>query len=1087
MYKIDYSTLIKAGFNPDQLDPRRLQLYAAGNGMLPQSNSAHRMNRLQQLAIFVQGENDGKFDKEDYILFWGEGPDVHAFNTSKQLFDYKNNLYSDKNFYFLTAGAQEGKRTQAAQNQAGIFPVINTYDDFGYYESDQYNVLKSGRDWFGEQFDAKTEITVRFNLDGVSANTPIKMVSATMAQAHASSSSFKVFFNNVSVAEQTLSPVPNSQYGIKGMEAHDTITFNSDGVLASGSTTQDIKYQYTKAASGVSVGYLNYFLFSLKRALTFSGNQTTFLASQSLSNPVSTFQVASMPQNGLIWDVTDPFQTKVQSFALEQSQAAFSVSTDTLRKFVSFTPDKLSAPGLESVVANQNLLGFSEPGLLIVTHPNFKSEAERLAAHRRSHNQITVEVVTTEEIYNEFSGGKKDVTAIRDFVGYLYSMGGTLDNLLLFGRSSYDYKDRVPGNTNFVPTYESRNSLDPLATYSSDDYFAFLGPNEGEWSEDPAENNSMDIGVGRISVVTLEAARDVVDKLIEYDTPNKGFGPWRQNIVFVADDGDFNIHQSQADQLASTIDSSHPEFITKKIYLDAFKQFTLPTGQFSPKAKDALDRAVEDGAMIVNFTGHGSEEVWMQERILDSDLIKGWKNGSKYPLFVTATCEFGRHDDPFQISSGEKLLSQKKGGAIGLVTTARPVNSSTNFDLNKAFYNALFLKSNGHYRDLGAIFRDTKNNSVSGVANRNFSLMGDPSMRLAFPENQIQINSVKTAFNSDTLKALSTVVIHGEIRQSGIKRSDFQGVVDATLFDRPASFTTLGDENPPFTYTRWSNVIFRGKASVIGGDFEIGLVVPKDLEADPGLGKLTLYANNGVENASGNRTVTLGGVETVFPPDTTPPEILLFIGDTTFINGGVASPNTTLVAQFRDSHGIAISGYNDSNSLVAILDDSLTFVLNDYYSSLRDDYSQGTVLFPLKQLQKGRHHIIVQASDTYSNRSSARIDFVVTEGSILISEFYSYPNPFSSLTESTILGFTHNRPGEDLDADLIIFDLAGHLVDSRHYSITESYSHVTLAIWDGAGVNGNKLTSGIYLGKLSVRSLLDGSKNEQITKLIIVN
>jgi len=440
-----------------------------------------------------------------------------------------------------------------------------------------------------------------------------------------------------------------------------------------------------------------------------------------------------------------------------------------------------------------------------------------------------------------------------------------------------------------------------------------------------------------------------------------------------------------------------------------------------------------------------------------------------------------------QISSGEKLLSQKKGGAIGLVTTARPVNSSTNFDLNKAFYNALFLKSNGHYRDLGAIFRDTKNNSVSGVANRNFSLMGDPSMRLAFPENQIQINSVKTAFNSDTLKALSTVVIRGEIQLSGIKRSDFQGEVDAMLFDRPASFTTLGDENPPFTYTRWSNVIFRGKASVIGGDFEIGLVVPKDLEADPGLGKLTLYANNGVENASGNRTVTLGGVETVFPPDTTPPEIHLFIGDTTFINGGVASPNTTLVAQFTDSVGIAITGYTDSNSLLAVLDDSITFVLNDYYSALRDDYSHGTVLFPLKQLRKGRHHIIVKASDTYSNRSSARIDFVVTEGSILISEFYSYPNPFSSLTESTILGFTHNRPGEDLDADLIIFDLAGHLVDSRHYSITESYSHVTLAIWDGAGVNGNKLTSGIYLGKLSVRSLLDGSKNEQITKLIIVN
>jgi hypothetical protein len=161
--------------------------------------------------------------------------------------------------------------------------------------------------------------------------------------------------------------------------------------------------------------------------------------------------------------------------------------------------------------------------------------------------------------------------------------------------------------------------------------------------------------------------------------------------------------------------------------------------------------------------------------------------------------------------------------------------------------------------------------------------------------------------------------------------------------------------------------------------------------------------------------------------------------------------------------------------------------LNDYYTALKDDYSRGKVLFPLKQLQKGKHHIIVKASDTYSNRGSSSIDFVVGDAGILISEFYNYPNPFSSLTGSTILGFTHNRPGEDLDADLIIFDLAGHPVDARHYSVSESYSHVTLAEWDGATANGNKLSNGIYLGKLSVRSLLDGSKNAQITKLIIVN
>jgi hypothetical protein len=473
--------------------------------------------------------------------------------------------------------------------------------------------------------------------------------------------------------------------------------------------------------------------------------------------------------------------------------------------------------------------------------------------------------------------------------------------------------------------------------------------------------------------------------------------------------------------------------------------------------------------------------------VLNRDLVLHLKNAPRYPLFVTATCEFGRHDDPFQISSGENLLLQKKGGAIGLVTTARPVNSSTNFELNKSFYNAFFTKSNGAYRDLGSIFRDTKNNSLSGISNRNFSLLGDPSMKLAFAENQVVVNELKTIFNSDTLKALSSAVLKGEIQRDGVLRSDFQGQVTLTLLDRPVPLTTLGDENPPFAYSSWDNVVFRGNASVTQGKFQIEFIVPKNLEMDVGLGKVVLYAQNAAENASGNAPVSIGGVETNFPTDTTPPEINLFVGDTTFINGGVASPNTTLVVQLADAHGIAISGYGESDNLIAYLDDSLTFILNDYYTAAKDDFTHGTALFPFKNLQKGKHSIVVKASDTYSNRATATVDFVITDSQLFISEFYNYPNPFSSLTQSTILGFTHNRPGEDLDAELVIFDMAGHLIDSRHYSVLESFSTVTLAEWDGSTADGNKLGNGIYLGKLSVRSLLDGSKNEQITKLIIVN
>lgn len=1084
IFKIDYNLLKKAGINPDQINPKTLQLYGAGTGMLPQKNSAAR-NALSELAVSVQGEEDGKFNKEDFILFYGQGPDSYRFDVTKNIFWYENNLFSEKNFYFLTVGSAAGKRVTDETNNSGTnSPIINEYDDLGYYETDQYNELKSGRDWFGEQFDAKTEITVRFDFPGIVENSSIKMVSNVMAQSF-NGSSFKVFFNDVAIVEQPVEVISNTTYGIKGKEVIDTLSFSAASVNAPSRSNQDIKYQYIKAASGKSIGYLDYILFSFKRKLNLYGNQTIFTASKSLENPFSTFEIASIPTK--IWDVTDPWNCKNQLFSSSAANASFTVATNSLKQFIAFNEVDL-VPVFESEVPNQNLTAMPSPDLLIVTHPDLKSEAMRLATHRQNHSKLTVHVVTTSEIYNHYSGGRQDITAIRDFTKDLYNRPGNgLNNLLLFGRCSYDYKNRVLANTNLVPTYESQNSLSPLETYSSDDYFAFLEANEGDWMENPTQNHSMEIGVGRLSVKNKSEAKDVVDKLIDYDINQNSFAPWRNNILFVADDGDFNIHQGQADQLATRIDLDHPELNIKKTYLDSFEQVEKPSGQVSPNANKSLDNIVRNGAAVVNFTGHGSEQVWMQERILDDVMIRGWKNAPQYPLFVTATCEFGRHDDPGQISSGEKVLLQKKGGGIGLVTTARPVNSSTNFTLNKAFYDALFTKSNGKYRDLGAVFRDTKNNSISGVANRNFSLLGDPSMKLMLSDNEVRITEMKTQSKSDTLKALSRVSIKGEVLQDGVNWTDFTGELEVTLYDKEEAFNTLGDENPVFTYKLWDNALFRGKASVVGGSFEFDFVVPKNIDQQTGLGKITLYANTkNLKDAQGSLTnFKIGKSESNPIPDNTAPKIELFMGDTTYLNGGLVGPNTTLVVRLEDENGINISKRDKNHNLTALLDDSTMYVLNDYYVSNLNDYSRGFALFSLSDLKKGKHTVTVGASDTYNNRSFSKIDFVVTDGNrIVIDDFVNYPNPFS---DYTTLEFVHSRVGEDLEADLKIYAMTGQLMDTRQFTIPVSQYRVILDSWNGKDTQGNKLGTGVYLAKLSVRSLLDGSKNDQFTKLIILN
>lgn len=1084
--KIDYTLLRNAGVNPDQIDPRNIKIFTGQNGMLPQANDQPRKSDLTEIAIEVSGESDGRFNTTDYILFFGQGPDKYQYNIQKQIFEYQNNLFSDKNFYFLTIAADAGKRLAKSENLAGTFPIVQLYDDIAYYETDRYNILKSGRQWFGEQFDAITEATIQFSISGVIENSDIKLVSHVMAQS-ISNTSFQVSINNNPVVTQPIVAIPNTSYGIKGRIQADTVILNSNAVGAPGRSIQEVKYQFTKGSPGISVGYLDFFILSLKRKIALYGDQTIFGSSASLVNSVSTFEAATAAANTRVWDISDSDNATEQATSFSGDKLSFSTNSQTLRNFTIFNPDKLKSPVFEARIPNQNLHGLTAPNLIIITHSTFLSEAQRLANHRQSQSGVITRVVTTEQVFNEYGGGKQDVTAIRDFIRTLYDQPGSqLKNILLFGRGSYDYKNRVLGNTNYVPIYESRNSLSPLETYGSDDYYTFIEVNEGMWNESPAQNHTMDLGIGRLPVKTLDEARQIVDKLIEYDSPS-AFGPWQNEILFVADDGDFNIHNSQADQLANSIELLNSNLITHKFFLDSYDQLDKPNGQSSPAARKELDLHVRKGALIVNYTGHGSERVWMDERILDETLVQSWKNGPQYPLFVTATCEFGRHDDPFQITSGELTLLQKRGGAIGLVTSSRPVNSSTNYTLNKAFYESLLTKSQNKFREIGFVFKETKNKSTSGVANRNFSLLGDPSMHLAMAENEIIFDEVVTTSGSSTLNGLSHVVIKGHVEKETVAQTTFQGELSFTLFSNEVNKVTQGDENPPFNYSERSNTLFRGKSSVKQGVFEMDFIMPKNVPAQLINGKLSAFAFDTDGDFANGASINnlIGGLEESPVADNTPPTIRLFVGDTTFIPGGVVGPNTKIVALLSDDHGINLSSDPVGNEITMSIDGGDKVVLNDYFTSDTDNYKKGSLTYPLDGLEKGKHTLTLSASDTYINQSVASVDFVVTDGDqIQIEEFSNYPNPFY---ESTTLEFTHTRPGEDLEVYLTIYDLTGKEMLYQSFEVISSQYRVTLTEWNGKSAAGTKLSQGIYLGKLSVRSQVDGSKNEQFTKLIILN
>lgn len=1078
VYRVTHAQMRSAGVDIDKVDPRTIKIYTNPGGMLPQLNSAERPIDLIETSIVVQGEGDGVFNSADFILFYAQGADRSFYNFSKQVFYYEHNVYADKNYAFLTFGGQPGKRVVAAESPEATVEV-NEFQDVVHHELTRTNILKSGREWYGERFENNVEQSINLNIEGIVAGTAIKFVSDVVAYSLAGSS-FSVKINDQQVSTQSIDAVPNSQYGLKARHKRDTFLLDANSIGVVNRSVQRITYGFTRNGSAGAYGHLDFFNLHFTRKLAVYNNQISFRSVQSLNQSASRFILEKSNNNTQVWDVTTPATIAYHNVQVTGNTASFTANTTELREFFAFN-EALNAE-TPVRIQNQNLRGSASINLLIVTDDALMLEAMRLAQHRSNYSGVAVEVVTVNQIYNEFSGGRPDVTAIRDYAKLLKDKyPQAFKSLLLFGKGTYDYKNILPNNINRVPTYTSRNSVSPLETYSSDDFYGLLETQEGEWRECFSCNETLDIAVGRLPIKEAIQAKYIVDKIIAYETTPGMQGSWQNRIAFVADDGDFNVHQAQADLLAARAeDISNSVFNAEKIYIDNYAQISRPAGQIAPDASIAIENVFDKGALVINYTGHGNEYQWAQEKVFDELMILDLKN-EKLPFLVTATCEFGRHDDVQVVSAAEVILLREKFGAIGLVTTARPVNSSTNFDLNKAFYEAFLQKENGSFRTLGEIFKDTKNNSTSGVANRNFSLLGDPSMHLALPQAAIKIESITTDQEVNTLQALARVTVRGFVEGSPDQADEnFNGILEASVYDKAASLRTLGDENPPFNYKQWSSLLFKGQASVEAGAFEFSFIVPKNISYAMGEGRISLIAKAGNKSAAGVSTIEVGGSAPITSNDIEAPQVTAFMNDTTFVNGGIVSADSRLVVRLSDESGITISNYGIGNDLVAVLDDEAIYELGDYFLADVNDFTKGTVVFPLRDLKPGKHRLKVMAWDTHNNPGEANVDFVVTDGNaMVIEEFGNYPNPFSM--ESTLF-FTHNTAGEDVSAQIVIYSPQGDQIFNETIVNENSAFRVDLAT-----LKRNDLKAGVYIARLFLRSQTSGRQASAQAKLIILN
>lgn len=1099
IYKLDYNFFKNMGYDMNSLDPRNIRIYGDGGAMLPDSNRDKRIDDLLENPIYVSGQSDGQFNTGDYVLFYGQGPAIWSYSSSDKHFHHQVNIYTDTTYYFITADLGTGKRISTESSVATPNDTVTTFDDYAYHELDAENLIQSGNKWFGEVFDAVTSYNVGFNFPNIYTGAQ-GYIKVALASRYDAGSQYQIGPSTIITAG---SVVTSCYYCSYASLASGSYSFTPTG--------SSVNVNISKLTAG-AIGWLYYVEANVRRNLVMTGGNMGFRDANSVGpGKVSLFKItsANAPQ---IWDVTNPINVQAvnvtnPSIGLYQ----FVLPTDSLKQFMAFDGTSYATPTYFGQVPKQNLHNMAQADMVIVTNPKFYAQAEQLANFHTSHDGLKINLVTTQQVYNEFSSGKQDPVAIRDFMRMFYTRATDYASspkyLLLFGDASYDPKHRLQNNTNYVICYESDESFDPTASFVSDDYFAILDSNEGTLPG----NYALDIGVGRLPVDNTGDAQTLVNKIISYETPSGepvasntncctpqalyNMGNWRNSICFISHDGDGGIHEEQADQLAQYINSHYANFNINKIYSDAYQEVQTPGGPRYPSVNTAIDDQMDQGLLIINYTGHGGPLGLAVQRILSFSDIYSWTNVNKLSLFFTASCEFARFDNPEQISAGELCLTVPGGGNIGLMTTTRDVYSPGNYSLDTAFFHNLYRNlPDGSLPRTGDLFVYAKNGTGPILNSLMFAYLGDPAVRLAYPQNRVYTSTVNTSPASgpaDTLKALSKVTITGYVGDtSGNLLSNFNGVLYPTIYDKPDSVTTLNNPsstgNIYFSYQLQKSILYRGRISVTNGKFSFSCVIPKDINYKYGLGKLSYYAQNGTTDATGNyENFIIGGSSPTAYDNGKGPQIKLYLNDSTFVFGGLTNENPQLYATVFDSNGVNTTGNGIGHDITAVIDNNTqnTYDITNYFQPALNSYQRGTITYPFSGLAAGKHSVSLRVWNVYNNSSQAYTEFnVEPKSSFQLDHVLNYPNPFTTHTQ---FYFEVNETCDILDVQIQIFTVAGKLVRNIYTSVKTNGFRPQPIDWDGRDDYGDKIANGVYIYHLKVRTS-EGATADTYQKLVIL-
>lgn len=1072
IYKITFDQLKNWGF----LSPGQVVVYGNGGLMLPVMNKDIRYDDLSLYPVWKGKDNANK----DCLFFYSTGNISLNQDPVTGMFSHQQNYYAAETYFYLSDQGTVRTIDKVTETTAAAGMQVTSFPNYAFYEKEAVNLISSGSRWFGEVFIAGSSQTVNLPLESPDLAKPAQF-SVSVAGRSSVQSSMSVSLNggagrNISFNALDVSD-PTALYA-------DHEIFGFTETLPGANLQMKLTYNASNSSSGA---WLDYVAVNYQSLLTMNGD-VYFFRGKGVNGavPVSEFVLNGAAAATKIIDVTDIGNAFEMPVVFANGQARFKSDSETTREYVAFNPGgSIPEPEWVGAVANQDLHAARLSEMIIVSNPALLSAANDLADFHRATDQMSVQVVTPEMIYNEFSGGLPDPSAIRNYFRMCYNRGNqsgnsSLSYVLLMGDGSYDNRNLLGKNRNLIPTFQSENSLSPTESFVTDDFFVFLDENEGD------SQGTVDLGIGRIPAYTLQEAEAVVDKIRNYHKKD-AMGNWRNVVTFIGDDEDGNTHMGQAENLADMMSKTHPAFFPDKIYFDAYRQVSTSGGERYPDVTAAINARVKQGTLVMNYTGHANDKNLADENVLDIGIVKSWTNYNRLPVFVTATCEYSRFDAD-ETSAGEHILLNPWGGGVGLFSTTRLVYSGANFILNREFFKNIFEKDQqGNNLRLGDVMRLAKAAANTGTNQLNFTLLADPAMRLANPAYQVKTTSVNgkdAGTELDTLRALSVVTVKGYVADnSGAKLTSFSGELIPTVYDKAMQVETLGNAGQtPMNYTLQNNIIYRGLVTVKNGDFEFSFFVPKDVSYKLGKGKILYYAFNESLDAQGYFDgFYVGGASGVSNADTEGPEIELFINSNAFKDGGTVGANSVLLANITDQTGINTSGIGIGHDITAVLDGDYSniMVLNDYFQADKDLYSSGTIVFPLTNLAEGEHRLTLKVWDVWNNASEKEIRFVVKDD-FRIESVSCYPNPMQGQTSFV---FTHNQPDETFEVTLEVFLTSGARVDMLRTTVGSSGTESLPLEWNPAG-RSVKMSPGVYVYRLSVET--NGKKGSASGRLVFL-